>query len=916
MPRIDVDEFEGALPYASELYGIYRPLLGWRSGRVARRIQSGLDAGRARFMAGLLTELSPAYDVRGDDPREAQFRIFPATDRVAGSPLVADGVDSLVGRMTIEAIGPDQLDDPGAWRAETEPERLEERLDQLGDAIRFEVINRIAAARETRDYSTQQGDRLLHAVLSRESMAAGALARLHDTDDGRGLAALLQPPWRRSPAEAIHDRVWIGALLDPIEGMLSRAVVSPIGLVHLFRQYFFEFATFLGSPIEHLWLSPGGTVELIEESVRREVMERVVDETTGEVVLSEQTLTTSDELSDLVREQNSRNTRLGVSVDGSVSFGVKPVFNAQVDTRTSYDLTTSEEDARERFHRGARQQTEMVRTELTRSLRTTFKVTTETTDTSSRKYVIQNVGKDLVNYELRRKVRQVGIQVQDQGVHLCWQTYVDEPGEELGLSNLVHIAVPNDMPPRQHPEQAPIPSGYRGETRRVDFQWTLEPPSSPIGIGSVGLGTEFFRDVIAARYAVVAQPGYKLDKVEVVVVEGEKWGWQGRGEVPVPVATGQAETTATEVVVFHPPHPQEDGSTRQPKTDERPRFVLEVTPTFVPSAWLLQTVNDANAEKVKLANQEQERKYKEELFKAVRERVTQASKVEKRPAEDLRAEERIVVYRNLIRQLLGDGGIDDPAPAVHHAFAEVVQSIFDVDRMLYFVAPEWWTPQSLPSQQHVFRPIPEMPSLQQEFVDHATVSWGGARASRRNNYLITDDSEPAPLGSSLGWVIQLDGDDLRNAFLNAPWVKAVIPVREGRERQAIEWLSAAEVEGTEGLDKPFKPDDETELDRTREELGLPPGADVSLRQAIERLVQDVERRHAAKRDREPGPGGGSDEVLVTDAVYEHGFRPLQGGFRAKPLEAFEVFDQWIEIVPTRQIVPVEVEYDPETGLQT
>jgi hypothetical protein len=54
-----------------------------------------------------------------------------------------------------------------------------------------------------------------------------------------------------------------------------------------------------------------------------------------------------------------------------------------------------------------------------------------------------------------------------------------------------------------------------------------------------------------------------------------------------------------------------------------------------------------------------------------------------------------------------------------------------------------------------------------------------------------------------------------------------------------------------------------------------------------------------------------------DKVYEHGFYPLQGGFRVKPEEGkeFVVFDQWIEVLPTDQVVPVEVTYDPKAGRQ-
>lgn len=52
-----------------------------------------------------------------------------------------------------------------------------------------------------------------------------------------------------------------------------------------------------------------------------------------------------------------------------------------------------------------------------------------------------------------------------------------------------------------------------------------------------------------------------------------------------------------------------------------------------------------------------------------------------------------------------------------------------------------------------------------------------------------------------------------------------------------------------------------------------------------------------------------------DKVYEHGFYPNQGGFRITPEKPFEVFDQWVEILPTDQVAPVEVKYDPITGRQ-
>jgi hypothetical protein len=86
-----------------------------------------------------------------------------------------------------------------------------------------------------------------------------------------------------------------------------------------------------------------------------------------------------------------------------------------------------------------------------------------------------------------------------------------------------------------------------------------------------------------------------------------------------------------------------------------------------------------------------------------------------------------------------------------------------------------------------------------ETLDDHIVGWGGADDSNRDNYYITEDSAPARLGSSLGWLLQLDGDNLRNAFLNAPWVKAVMPIRPGRELNALNWLTRTDIEDKDGL---------------------------------------------------------------------------------------------------------------------
>jgi len=58
----------------------------------------------------------------------------------------------------------------------------------------------------------------------------------------------------------------------------------------------------------------------------------------------------------------------------------------------------------------------------------------------------------------------------------------------------------------------------------------------------------------------------------------------------------------------------------------------------------------------------------------------------------------------------------------------------------------------------------------------------------------------------------------------------------------------------------------------------------------------------------PDPLDETSTVRATpiDRVYETGFDPLQGGFRVGVEEDFQIFDQWVEILPTDQVVAVEV----------
>ena len=155
-------------------------------------------------------------------------------------------------------------------------------------------------------------------------------------------------------------------------------------------------------------------------------------------------------------------------------------------------------------------------------------------------------------------------------------------------------------------------------------------------------------------------------------------------------------------------------------------------------------------------------------------------------------------------------------------------------------------------------------------------------------------------------MLQLDGDNLRNAFLNAPWVKAVLPIRPGKERAALSWLEHVEGMGTIGPDDTY--------------LGPEPDwQGKTVFEVLEILADRVAAKHQAGDTpvdfADPIDDSSTVRATPIDKVYEAGFDPLLGGFKAADPLDFEVFDQWLEILPTDQVVAVSVKYDPKTGRQ-
>jgi hypothetical protein len=936
----DLNGYKGILPYASELFGIYQPLLGWKSKRIQIRYDAFRFAVLNRIADRVLAVVKTPVKVQLDSERliggsAAHFAaqgiriegLRPILFMTGAQPYLASKIDTAVARLLQTKIGSQP---PTAWSDFVNFDTMTRFLGDVQTIVTTATLMDEHA--EVADYvkkfvanAVNQDDKqaILQAMFERESSISGYMTFL-----AQHFPSTLTSLFFRGPAIDVGNALVTEDPLLNFGENQYRAILSPIGIIHLYREYFFEFDSFLGPPVGHVWLSPGGTVELIEINTRKVFTERSVESMTETTTTAETSVTNQDEIADAVKEENSNDTKLGVS---NVATGSSPFFQ---DTATvSLSLDNAKANSRETTHKRMRQQSEKLSSEIKKNFKTTFKTSTEVTDTTSKRYVIQNTTDKLVNYELRRKMRKVGVQVQDIGTQMCWHTFVDDPGRHLGVSKLVHIAQAADLSDLADPDLVERPVAVPQEVNiNVPF----------IGIGDTDDADQAYQkgidddddDFIQWLFPQTVffdKSGYTLSDVTFDSQGNDVQAGQ------VGLLSDEGSSTGSFTLFLDSVNFKGQQSVS-----------IKATLLWSPGAALLKQIDDENAKRLSATSAEKARRFKEAFYKAARERIKLASQISPRPAEDLREEERTVVYRSLINQLMQVGTTESK-----HVISELVRSIFDVDKMLYFVTPEWWAPRQHLSVQHLGEPTSTSPSgsaasgtsgakagtaifnlgsgvLATGLAGSVTASasgagtpipaedivdWGGGKEIGRSNYYITEDSTPAKLGSSLGWLLQLDGDNLRNAMLNSPWVKAVIPIRLGKEQQAINWLQQAHVEGSDGLDAKYvaAPDDPPELQ--------PHGGHTpTVREALDFLIGKIQECDAKSRAPiMPNPADPEDPrnhfagSLPTEAVFEHGFYPLQGGVKFNQDGTEQaIFSQWMEILPTDQVAALAVEYDPKT----
>jgi hypothetical protein len=889
----DFSDYKYILPYASELFGVYQPMLGWKSRLLKIRRQDGFNSEKARIF-----DIQNQYlvDEFAKIKNPADPYINPASSQnvyiyAQNSLTVKELKAHLTGK---KADNLSNKDFTGITKNVFE--------NQVLQALRlnFNVIeNQIKSSTlTTKEISFKSSDRFSQ-VMNSEKMVVDYLNFLHEKKLGREIDRMVSMSTNNNFSNQINNLQKFQDTFnkDPmsllnLSELKEDLNLTPIGVVHLFRQYFFELDTFLGSPTQHIWLSPGSSVELIEVSTRKIYTEKYVEQNIENITKTENSVTAQDEISESIKENNKNDLKLGFTTTVNQSW---PLGSGSA--TANIDMNKTQETAREISHKRMRQQSQKIATELRNNFKSTFKVITENIDVSSKRYVLNNTTKKLINYELRRKMRQVGVQVQDIGTYLCWNTYLDNAGSELSISELVHFAKNPELSNLTHPETIPrLEDKIQNDPINIPFQPLIPKSSNNVNYRDLGIEADHDGDT-----HVGDGDGRIFYKFKINLTTKET----GYTLKDATFEISSNDAIKIEITSVNKSDNSVDYEIKRVNFKGNNFISMNIKSVWSPNTVINDDIDKKNNENNKLFNQKGMDEFREKFVQTVRERIKLASNIQPRKFEDLREEERIIIYRLLIRQLVkkvdNNVNFEFNDPSVLHLVSEVLNSIFDIDKMLYFVAPDWWQPKRISFSPNIEVEDNLSNTIKQRVLSKDDlVGWGDVENANRGKYFITEDSTPAKLGSSIGWLMQLDGDNLRNAFLNAPWVKTVIPIRPGKEKAALNWLEQSNVEGSDGLDAKYK------FDNTK-----------TIRDVLLELCSLIENKNKESFV--------SKEIILDDSskinttpinkVYEHGFYPLQGGFKTNIGENFEIFDQWIEVLPTDQVVAVEVEYDSKTGRQ-
>jgi hypothetical protein len=400
------------------------------------------------------------------------------------------------------------------------------------------------------------------------------------------------------------------------------------------------------------------------------------------------------------------------------------VFNVGASGSATYSSTRT--DSTEKMKRTVNESTQRVSQEIMKSQVFRTRRTEEVTSKDYYRRLIVNNTETLSHYGLRRLQQRYSVSSQLRGPRLVWQFAVYDPGKRIATPRiLTEDIIPSPL----------LQAGARDiryaiiEGLTVTIDGTVQDP-----------GVAWIRRL------------YISPEFRILSMQFEN-GWDRISITQNGQDAGQPwEYTALLRLIDYKPVTNSPGSYdvafQMARTSAAGPVPKQMRVTF-PRVQALML--DQNLEAIWHNNPNTV----SEFLPKYRKLLADTRAIKPRPAGDLRREERDEVVSRAFEVLSLTDTVFSPTDVLS------MPRLFDIEATFYHLIPP--------------------------FVQSATDQYGSGNAWARE-YDALADADPAPLGSSIGWKIQPDGDARRNEFINSSLARVSIPIQKKMEREAIAFL--------------------------------------------------------------------------------------------------------------------------------
>ena len=476
-------------------------------------------------------------------------------------------------------------------------------------------------------------------------------------------------------------------------------------------------------------LAPNEKFEVVLSETRSSTWEETVEKE-NEVTRDESVETHDEnELTDRVANMLSKTATRTLSASGSTNW-----ITGSASGNASETVADSSSRAVETTTRRLQEITKKQAEQIKQKVKITTRLVETQATSSTTRHVIENKSNSPVNYGLRRLYYDVNVKLQDLGPVLVWQTIVHNPGQRLAMPVLVDDPRKQDLPELPVVRHGVFTGQDTRDPAKDDyartFLFSLDKTIPPCF-------TEKQKVKFQQNSADVLK--LHLNKIRVFSLRGTTG--QKKEELRFEIAAVSIDNAFRLSIagrVFD-------------RSDHFIMAEIELAFEVVPTQEELKEAEETIAAAKSAA-----------AIKYIEMRYRGLAQLER---DKLEYEERKILLGMALAQLVVPSS--SQFPDLEAALAQIWENldrVFDWSQMFYRQdVLEWREMKRIAALTAGTPKQYEIHSLQK----HA-----------------------APLGSSLNWDTQLDGDDKRNAFLNAPWIKVCIPVKEGSEETALQLLKS------------------------------------------------------------------------------------------------------------------------------